>query len=128
MEKPFHAPKKSINTFANDYQERSQKNQMSSAVRSEVTLRGQSFEKVSSCISIIHISCFFFDPKTYTRLRASIHYNLIVVKGQLISNANCQAMNSSKKRMNEFVFISIRCVFVCILEEIEDSKKALSDH
>ena len=49
---PQKSHKKAINTFANDYQERSQKNQMSSAVRSEVTLRGQSFEKVSSCISI----------------------------------------------------------------------------
>ena len=27
-----------------------------------------------------------------------------VTKGQLISKANCQAMNSSKKRTNEFVF------------------------
>ena len=29
------------------------------------------------------------------------------LKGQLISKANCQAMNSSKKRTNEFVFTSM---------------------
>ena len=48
-------------------------------------------------------------------------------KGQLISKANCQAEDSSKKRMNEFVFTSMRRVFVCFLEEIEDTKKTLSD-
>ena len=41
-------------------------------------------------------------------------------KGQLISKANCEAMNASKKRTNEFVF---SCVFVRFLEEIEDTKK-----
>ena len=49
--------------------------------------------------------------------------NYIVAKGHLISKANCQAVNSSKKRMNEFVFTSMRRVFVCFLEEIEDTKK-----
>ena len=39
------------------------------------------------------------------------------VKGQIISKANCQAMDSSKKRMNEFVFTSMRRVFVRFLEE-----------
>ena len=42
-------------------------------------------------------------------------------KGQLISKANCQAVNSSKKRTNEFVFTTMRRVFVRFLEEIEDS-------
>ena len=45
-------------------------------------------------------------------------------KSQLISKANCQAMNSSKKRTNEFVFTTMRRVFVRFLEEIEDTKKA----
>ena len=49
-------------------------------------------------------------------------------KGQLISKANCQAVNSSKKRMNEFVFTTMRRVFVCFLEEIEDSKKAFRNY
>ena len=40
------------------------------------------------------------------------------------SKANCRAVNSSKKRTNEFVFTTMQCVFVCFLEEIEDSKKA----
>ena len=38
-------------------------------------------------------------------------------KGQLISKANCQAEDSSKKRTNEFIFTSMRCVFVRFLEE-----------
>ena len=37
-------------------------------------------------------------------------------KGQLISKANCQAVNSSKKRTNEFVFTSMRRVFFHFLE------------
>ena len=44
-------------------------------------------------------------------------------KGHLIVKADCQ-VNSSKKRTNEFVFSTMRCVFVRSLEEIEDSKKA----
>ena len=39
--------------------------------------------------------------------------------GQLISEANCQAKNSSKKWTNKVVFTSVRHVFVCFLEEIE---------
>ena len=54
--------------------------------------------------------------------------NYIVAKGHLISKANCQAMNPSKKRMNEFVFTSMRRVFICFLEEIEDSKKAFRNY
>ena len=44
-------------------------------------------------------------------------------KGQLISKANCQAENSSKKRTNEFVFTSMRRVFVCFLGESSARKK-----
>ena len=51
-----------------------------------------------------------------------------VSKGQLISKANCQAVNSSKKRMNEFVFTSMRRVFVRFLEEIEDSEKTFRNY
>jgi hypothetical protein len=45
------------------------------------------------------------------------------VKGQLISKANCQAMNSSKKQTNEFVFTTIRRVIVRFLEDIDNTKK-----
>ena len=45
------------------------------------------------------------------------------VKGQLISKANCQAVNSSKKGMNEFIFTTMRRVFVRFSEEIENTKK-----
>ena len=47
-------------------------------------------------------------------------------KGQLISKANCQAMNSSKK--NEFVFTAMQCVFVPFLDEIEDTKKSFRNY
>ena len=33
---------------------------------------------------------------------------LVCYKGQLISKANCQAVNSSKKRTNEFILTSSR--------------------
>ena len=51
-----------------------------------------------------------------------------VLKGQLISKANCQAVNSSKKQTNEFVFTTMPRVFVCFLEEIEDSKEAFQNY
>ena len=41
----------------------------------------------------------------------------MVRKVQLISKTNCQAMDSSKKRTNEFVFTSMRRVFVRFFEE-----------
>ena len=43
-------------------------------------------------------------------------------KGHLIVKADLQ-VNSSKKRTNEFIFISMRRVFVRFLEEVEDTKK-----
>ena len=49
-------------------------------------------------------------------------------KGQLISKANRQAVNSSKTRTNEFVFTTMRRVFVRFLEEIEDSKKSFRNY
>ena len=49
--------------------------------------------------------------------------NLVSIKGQLISKANCQAEDSSKKRTNEFVFTSMRRVFVRFLEESSARQK-----
>ena len=46
-----------------------------------------------------------------------------MAKGWLISKANCQAVNSSKKQTNEFIFTTMRRVFIRFLEEIEDTKK-----
>ena len=54
--------------------------------------------------------------------------NYIVAKGHLISKANCQAVNSSKKRTNEFIFTSMQRVFVRFLEDIEDSEKAFRNY
>ena len=49
-------------------------------------------------------------------------------KGQLISKANCQAEDSSKKRTNEFVFTNMRRVFVRFLEESLARKKTFRDY
>ena len=49
-------------------------------------------------------------------------------KGQLISKANCQAKDSSKKRTNEFVFTSMRRVFVRFFEESSARKKTFRDY
>ena len=54
--------------------------------------------------------------------------NNALIKGQLISKANCQVVNSSKKRKNEFVLTTIRRVFVRFLEEIEDTKKTFRNY
>ena len=56
----------------------------------------------------------------YLKLRKSK-----LTKGQLISKANCQAEDSSKKQTNEFVFTSMRRVFVHFLEESSARKKRL---
>ena len=48
--------------------------------------------------------------------------------GQSISKANCQAVNSSKNQMNQFVFTTMRHVFVPFLEEIEDTKKTFRNY
>ena len=53
---------------------------------------------------------------------------IIEIKGQLISKANCQALNSSKKRTNEFVFTPMRRVFVRFLEESWARKKTFRDY
>ena len=42
-------------------------------------------------------------------------------KDQLISKANWQAVNSSKKRINEFIFATMQ--HVRFLEETEDTKR-----
>ena len=55
-------------------------------------------------------------------------YSAKLTKGQLISKANCQAVKSFKKRMNEFFFTCMRSVFDRFFEEIEDSKEAFRNH
>ena len=56
-------------------------------------------------------------------LQKLVVLKLIAPKGQLILKANYQAVNSSKKQTNEFVFTTMRRVFVRFLEEIEENKK-----
>ena len=53
---------------------------------------------------------------------------MCIYKGQLISKANGQAVNSSKKRMNSFIFTTMQCVFVRFFEKIEDSKEEFRNH
>ena len=48
--------------------------------------------------------------------------------GHLILKANYQAVNASKKRTNEFVFTSMRRVFVRFLEESLARKKTFRDY
>ena len=45
----------------------------------------------------------------------------------LISKTNCQALNSFKKQTNEFVSTSMQYIFICFLEEIEDSNKTFQN-
>ena len=49
--------------------------------------------------------------------------NTSLLKGQVISKRFLGSSISSKKRTNEFVFTSMRRVFVRFLEEIDDLKK-----
>ena len=49
--------------------------------------------------------------------------SLKFTKGQLISKANCYAVNSSKKQTNEFISTTMRHVFVRILEELNSTKR-----
>ena len=52
----------------------------------------------------------------------------MVTKGQLISKTNCQAVNSSKKQTNEFVFTGMRRVFVRFFRRILGQKKSFRDY
>ena len=51
-----------------------------------------------------------------------------VSKGRLILKGNCQAVNSSKKRTNEFGFTRMGRLFVHFSEESQDSKKAFLNY
>ena len=53
----------------------------------------------------------------------NLFQNWALPKGQLISKENCQAVNSSKKRTNKFVFTTMWRIFIRFLEEIEVTKK-----
>ena len=78
--------------------------------------------------SILHN--YYFEEVCYpTELFHSIElWNSRLDKGQLISKANCQAEDSSKKRTNEFVFTSIRRVFVRFFEESSAREKTFRDY
>ena len=72
-------------------------------------------------LSYMHIhSCYI--------IHICIDFKSALCKGQIISKANCQALNSSKKRTNELFFTTMRCVFVRFLEEIEDTKETFRNY
>ena len=58
-------------------------------------------------------------------IKLSIQRQSGSTKGHLISKANCQAVNSSRNRTNDFVFTTMRRVLVRFLEEIEDYIKTI---
>ena len=62
----------------------------------------------------------------YVCSKSDLRWSLL--KDQLISKANCQAKDSSKKWTNEFVFTSMRRVFVRFLEESLASDKTFRDY
>ena len=75
----------------------------------------------------------FLNKLIFFALRKSRQYrinefdlNCTFYNSQLISKANCQAEDSSIKRTNEFVFTSMRRVFVRFLEESSARKKNVS--
>ena len=80
-------------------------------------------KKIVSCFDIGEVSrspgkwnwnWLYFLSFIFTFEQGALHRP----KGELISKANCQAMDSSKKRTNEFVFTTMRCVLIEISMEI----------
>ena len=69
----------------------------------------------------IYIKFWYFEKAT--KYWPIFHLQFDAIKGQLISKANCQAEDSPKKRTNEFVFTSMRRVFVRFLGESSARKK-----
>ena len=61
------------------------------------------------------VNCMFLCQKN--PLTSLTQFSKAVAKGQLISKANYQAKDSSKKWTNKFIFASMRRVFVHFLEE-----------
>ena len=76
----------------------------------------------------IHSNDYFLQSLTRKRHSLACWNIYHLFKGQLISKANCQAEDSSKKRTNEFVFTTMRHVFVHFLEEIEDTKNTFQNY
>ena len=68
----------------------------------------------------------FISFEKATKLKKDLSF--LFIKGQLISKANCQAKDSSKKRTNEFVFTNMRRVFVRFFEESSARKKMFRDY
>ena len=72
---------------------------------------------------ISHRKCIIFNAITIIRQFGKLSSaktflkEINVAKGHLISKANSQAEDSPKKRTNEFVFTTVRRVFVCFLGE-----------
>ena len=79
------------------------------------------------CLSCFSHIKFIYSEKATKFCEISTLY-LTVTKGQLIPKANYQAVNSSKKWTSEFIFTTMRHVFVHFLEEIEDNKETFRNY
>ena len=79
----------------------------------------------------VSVHCTCHNHQHVTRLLYLLYFGLnwTTTKGQLITKANCQAEDSSKKRTNEFVFTSMQRVFVRFLKNplSEKNVSRLSD-
>ena len=69
-----------------------------------------------------------YNPIKTMGFSAMFTFELDNTKGQLISKRNSQAEDSPKKRTNEFVFTSMRRVFVRFLGESSARKKSFRDY
>ena len=72
------------------------------------------------CNSIYYLTVIVYNSPILSCLRFN---DLNKGKGQLISKANCQAVNSSKKRTNEFVFTTMRRVFIRFWKKLKTPKR-----
>ena len=88
-------------------------------------------ENKACCQMRVCLSCFshikFIYSEKVTKFCEISTLYLTVTKGQLIPKANYQAVNSSKKWSSEFIFTTMRRVFVRFLEEIEDTKETFQN-
>ena len=67
---------------------------------------------------------FTFSPASPMAAMMLLRYTATDAKGQLISKANCQAVNSSKNRTNEFVITTMGRVIIIFLKKLKTTKKS----
>ena len=73
---------------------------------------------------LLTLNSLFFLADCHAKVHSHMKDIFLLFKGQLISKWFLRSSISSKKRTNEFVFTTVRIVFVRFLEEIDDPKKS----